>query len=196
MSLLTKVRNFKQEFGKKAVAVGTATALTLAPVGNALAADFNAANVQNASLSQQAQPSQLVPDENGVLWFKKGQDAESQYSLGLELSTPAEISIVASSSPGTSKTAVSVGKQIKTWLESHPDIDNVPLVVSDTLANGGSFTFYIGGRAYRPNDNHNGTLQINEISAQLPSIVETYRYAQQKQAAQQVALQNNQYALN
>jgi len=197
MSLLNKVKSFKQEFGKQAVALGTATALTLAPVGNALAADFNAANVQNASHSQSAQPYELIED-NGVLWFKKGTDGRTKYGVAQDLSTETGLSIVASSSPDPKDGVANVGRQIKGWLESHHDIDEVSLIAAEDLKSGGGLVFYIDGLRYSPSPEHHGNLRISEVSALLPKIVSLYREYREYKEQEVAALSQDhhqQYAL-
>lgn len=178
------MESIQQIFKGHIAAVALTVSASLPYAGSAIAQDFESARLQNVSHSQNVQPSQLIED-NGVLWFKKGTDGKTKYSVARSLSTETELSIVASSSPDPNDGVANLGRQVKGWLESHPDIDEVSLIAAEDLKQGAGFVFYIDGVAFSPSRDHDGVLPINEVSAQLPEIVKLYREVQEYKTASQ-----------
>lgn len=172
MSLLSKVKDYKEVLG------ATFLSATLAFAPNALAQDFTKTSHQPTPQSAPLRAhSELVPDADGVLWFRQGADSDTEYSKAQDLSTEDEgrISIVAVSEPALAEQVTFTGRRLRGWLESHPDVDkHVALVASNGLRQGGGFTYYVDGVRYTTDGNPGGVFSPSEAAAELPNVVARY----------------------
>ncbi|MDT0499191.1 hypothetical protein RM530_17750 [Algiphilus sp. W345] len=172
MSLLSKVKDYKEVFG------ATFLSATLAFAPNALAQDFtktsHSPTPQSAPLRAH---SELVPDADGVLWFRQGADSDTEYSKAQDLSTEDEgrISIVAVSEPALASKVVERARQLRGWLQAHPDVDkDTALVAADNVPRGFGISYFIDGVRFTTDANPSGVFSSNEAAAELPNVVARY----------------------
>ena len=186
MSLLSKVKDYKGLFSATALSA----ALTFAP--NALAQDFTKTShqptPQTASLRAH---SELVPDENGTLWFRQGADSNTEYSMAQDVSVEdgGKIVIVAASEPALAAQMAQAGRMMEGWLENNPQVDkDVVLVAADDVPSGGGFTYFIDGLAYSTDSNPTGVFSPRDASAELPNVVTRYVVTMEENAQDSLAM--------
>lgn len=147
MSLLDKVKSYKHEFGKKAAALGTAAALTLAPAGSALAEDFRSTNTQPSSTQTEVTKGHFVNRSDGVQWLEKGHTKDMIRAITRESRISDSIFIGVYGAPDNIDVYTEKAKRLASWMQKLENIHrNVTIYATDTLPEGrAAITLYKDG---------------------------------------------------
>lgn len=98
---------------------------------------------------QPAPPSILVPDENGVLWFQKGDDMSTPLVKALRLSQKEPYMVVfVSTTDAYKEEAVAHAQMLAKWFEDNPHTPKKVPVVAYNSSRATFFAFYINGLHY------------------------------------------------
>lgn len=95
-------------------------------------------------------PSILVPDDDGVLWFKKGNDYSTPLVEAVRLSSRKPFFVVFVSTTSTHREkAVAHAKTLAKWFEDHPQTPEYVPVLAYESNRATYFAYYMNGVHYR-----------------------------------------------